>query len=376
MDTARMRVLLSRQGFDVTHAATAEGAYDLAVRQSLNLVIVTVELSGTSGLELVRRLRQNPATRALPILVLGTQNRPEDRVAIYEAGADDFIPKPFQSEELVYRVKGLIARAPQATSTKPQSLGRGRIITVFSSKGGTGKTTIAVNVAVTMRKRMNKRVILFDADFFFGDLNIHLNLPSVRTIIDVVRSGDEITSALIEPMLSTHGSGLRVLLSPQHPEDAELVTARHVMQILEVLSATYEYIIVDCHTSYDDRTLAVLEHSDYILMVATPELGAVENTVLFFDLANKLAIPPERIHLVLNRFNTNVGIEQKEIERTLRRPVEFRLPSGGRPVALSLNRGVPLILERPDHPLAQTIVKMAEDVFKAPVTAVEEQPRA
>lgn len=366
-----MRVLLTRQGFDVVHVTTAEAATEAALRQTLNLAIITAELPGTNGLELCRRLRQNPSTRALPILMIGTQNKPEDRVAIYEAGADDFIPKPYQSEELIYRVKGLIARTPLLAPPKPTQTARGRIITVFSSKGGTGKTTIAVNLAVSLRRRSNKRVVIFDADFFFGDLNVHLNLPSVRTVVDVVRAGDETTSQMLETVLSTHGSGVRVLLSPQRPEDAELVAAKHVISLMEVLSATYDYVIVDCHTSYDDRTIAVLEHSDYILLVATPELGAVENTVLFFDLADKLGIAQERIHLVLNRYNTNVGIEQKEIERTLRRPVEFRLPTGGRPVALSLNRGVPLVLDRPDHPLAQTVVKMAEDILKAP-SLVEE----
>ena len=166
-------------------------------------------------------------------------------------------------------------------------------------------------------------------------------------------------------MLSTHESGVRVLLSPQRPEDAEVITAHHVTQVLAALSTAYDYIIVDCHTSYDDRTLAVLEHSDYILLIATPELGAVENTVLFFDLADKLGIPADRVHLVLNRYNTNVGIEQKEIERTLRRPIDFRLPTGGRPVALSLNRGIPLVIDKPDHPLAQSLVKMGEEIAKA-----------
>src|SRR5207237_682953 len=108
--------------------------------------------------------------------------------------------------------------------------------------------------------------------------------------------------------------------------------------------------------------LAVLESAKYLLLVTAPELGAIENTALFFELAEKLGVPVERIHLVLNRYNTNVGIEQNQMERSLRHPIEFRVPTGGRPVALSVNRGVPLVIEKPDHPFSEHIIKIAEQI--------------
>ena len=97
-------------------------------------------------------------------------------------------------------------------------------------------------------------------------------------------------------------------------------------------------------------------------LVTAPELGAIENTALFFELAEKLQVPPERIHLLLNRYNTNVGIEQNQMERSLRHPIEFRVPTGGRPVALSVNRGVPLVVEKADHPFSEHIIKIAEQI--------------
>ena len=148
MDAARERVILNKQGFDVLNAGTAEAAYDMAIRQPLNMAVITIELPDMDGYTLCQRLRQNPATHTLPILLMGARGRPEDKIAAFESGADDYLTIPFQNEELVYRVKGLIARAPlQAATKSASSHGQGQTVAVFSSKGGVGKTTVAVNVA-------------------------------------------------------------------------------------------------------------------------------------------------------------------------------------------------------------------------------------
>jgi pilus assembly protein CpaE len=374
LEAARMRAMLVGEGYEVGQASMADEAYELALRQPPSLMVLGDELRGSDPYELCRRLRKNASTQPLPILMIGSGNRPEEKIRSVEAGADDFLAKPYKGEELVYRVKGLLARGPHSARAAGPTRG-GRVIAVFSAKGGTGKTTIAVNLAVCFRRRHNKRVVLFDSDFFFGDLNVHLNIPSVRTILDLVAAGGEFSAESMEKVLSTHSTGLRLLLSPQRPEDAELITVDHVHMALEILSSTYEYVIVDCHTSYDDRTVAVLESASYILLVAAPELGAIENTAMFFELAEKLEVPPERIHVVLNRFNTNVGIEEKQMEHSLRHPIEFRVPTGGRPVAMSVNRGVPLVLERADYPFSDHIIKIAEKIA-ADLRPVAIQPPA
>ena len=378
LELARTRAILAAEGFEVAQAAVAEDGYELAVRQPPAVMILSGELRGGDSNEFCRRLRQNPTTQPLQILMIGAGSRPEEKIRSIESGADDYLAKPYQGDVLIYRVKGLLARGPHRAQAASAS--GGRVIAVFSAKGGTGKTTIAVNLAICLRRRLNKRVALFDSDFFFGDLNVHLNIPSVRTILDLVAAGGQFSAESMEKVISTHSSGLRVLLSPQHPEDAELVTADHVHMALDVLSAEYEYVVVDCHTSYDDRSLAVLESANYILLVTAPELGAIENTALFFELAEKLGVPVERIHLLLNRFNTNVGIEQNQMERSLRHPIEFRVPTGGRPVALSVNRGVPLVLEKADHPFSEHLIKIAEQISaalppSAPAAATGPAPR-
>jgi pilus assembly protein CpaE len=378
LELARTRAILAAEGFEVGQASTAEDGLELALRQPPSLMILSAELRGTDPNEFCRRLRQNAVTQPLQILMIGAGNRPEAKIRSIESGADDYLPKPYQGDELIYRVKGLLARGPH--KARAASLSGGRVIAVFSAKGGTGKTTIAVNLAICLRRRQNKSVALFDSDFFFGDLNVHLNIPSVRTFLDLVMAGGHFSSESMGKVVSTHSSGLCVLLSPQRPEDAELVTAHHVHMALGVLASEYEYVVVDCHTSYDDRTLAVLESASYILLVMAPELGAIENTALFFELAEKLEVPAERIHLLLNRFNSDVGIEQSQMERSLRHLIEFRVPTGGHSVALSVNRGVPLVLEKADHPFSEHIIKIAEQIGSdlrppAPAAPVGPAPR-
>lgn len=326
------------------------------MRQPPHLVIADVVLPGMDGYTLCRRLRQTAITKAIPVLMLTSRGQIADKIAGFEAGADDYLTKPFQPQELAYRVKSIMARtaaldAPQATAARAN----GKIIALFGSKGGVGKTMIACNMAVALRRRTGKRIALFDADFCFGDANVHLNLPPVRSVLNLVNAIDDLDAKLIDQAMVAHPTGVRVLLSPFRPEEADLVKGEHVKKILDALVTLYDFIIVDCGANYDDRTLTALENADDIMLVVTPEIGPLKNAVLFLDVANKLGLSLDKVHVILNRANSNVGIEDKEIERTLRHPVAYRVISGGRALVLSVNRGVPLVIAKPDHPLAQQI---------------------
>jgi pilus assembly protein CpaE len=245
---------------------------------------------------------------------------------------------------------------------------------MFGSKGGVGKTTIATNLAVALRQHTRQRVALFDADLFFGDVGVHLNLPTVRTILDMIQSLDGADPEQAEQVLVPHPSGVRVLLSPFRPEEGELITPESIERILEFLRQHYDYIVVDCQPSYDDRMLRILESADEVLMVVTPEVGPLKNTSLFLDLAVRLGYSLDKINVALNRFNSNVGIGPEEIERTLQHEVAFRIISGGRPVVLSVNRGVPLVIEQPDHPFSVQIMRIADHYIQRALNGPSQAP--
>lgn len=357
-----LELVLRGAGYEVRRAASGEEALQQIYKNLPDALICDVLLPGIDGYTLCKRVRQHPLTKTLPILMLTAQGDISAKIAGFEAGANDYLAKPFEPQELVYRVKNILARTTIETPAAPVQ--RGKVITVFGAKGGVGKTTIAVSVALALRLRSRRRVVIVDADLTFGDVAVHLNIAPTRSIIDIVRSGDEIEQEMVKQVLLSHPSGLQALLAPPRPEEAELVSAEHMTRILDLLAVNADYVVVDCQTSYDDRTLSVFDRTDHVLLVITPEIGPLKNTSLFLGLANQLGIDPRAISIVLNRSNSGVGIGVNEIERVLRRKINFHVMSGGQPVVTAVNRGTPLILEQPKHPFVQQILYLADQMMK------------
>jgi pilus assembly protein CpaE len=361
-------LVLHQEGFQVLPAKTGEEALSLAMRRQPDLCILDVMMPGTDGYTVCRHLRTNESTRLMPILILTAQAEARDKLAGFEAGADDYLTKPFDPAELVLRVKALLARSQMSKISANKNVRRGKIWTVFGAKGGVGKTMTAVNLAIALAREPNTSIALVDADFSFGDLSAHLNLAPSRTILDLLPYLDELDEELLAKVMIRHESNVRVLLGPYRPQDAERVTPEALQHILQALIEYFDYVLVDCACSYDDRTLALLDNADLILMLLTPEIGPVKNASTFLELANELEISPSKIQLILNRANSEVGIAAAEIERALQKAIPMRLISGGRPVVMSVNRGVPMLLEQPQHPFSQQITRFANQL-KAPVLA-------
>lgn len=357
-----LEVMLRNAGYEVRRAASGEEALQQIYKAPPDALICDVLLPGIDGYTLCKRVRQHPLTKTLPILMLTAQGDISAKIAGFEAGANDYLAKPFEPPELVYRVKNLLARAASEAPSAP--LRRGKIIAVFGAKGGVGKTTMAVSLALAIRLRTRQRVIIVDADLTFGDIAVHLNIAPTRSIVDIVRSGDEIEREMVNQVLLPHPSGLQALLAPPRPEEAELVSPDHITRILDLLAVSADYVVVDCQTSYDDRTLSVFDRADHVLLVITPEIGPLKNTSLFLNLANQLGINSNAISIVLNRANSGVGIGVGEIERVLRRKINFHVISGGQPVVTSVNRGMPLILEQPKHPFVQQMLYIGDQLVK------------
>ncbi|MBI3538293.1 MAG: response regulator [Chloroflexi bacterium] len=359
-----LRLILSNEGYEVISSSNGQDAYEKAVRQIPDLAILDVMVPGMDGYALCRKLRENRDTRAVPIIMLTAHGDVADRIKGFEAGADDFLIKPFEPKELTYRVRNLLARAQTVPQAQGKGRPRGRIISIFGAKGGVGKTTIAVNLAIALKRKTNKRIVLIDADLSFGDIGVQLNLPIVRSVLDLANRAEDIDADLLEQVLVQHSSGIRVLLSPYNRERGELVTADHIRKILDVLSEQYDFVLVDNHSTYEERTLLALEHADVTLVVVTPEIGPLMNTSYFMEIAEKLGLDLNKVQVLLNRSNSNVGIEAIEIERSLHQRIDFRIQTGGIPVVQSVNKGNPIVLAQPNHPFSLQIAQIAETLLK------------
>ena len=363
--TKLLSMILAAEGHEVLPTKTTDEAFEKCVALRPHLIIIDDAASGSTA-ALCRKLRKKAATRHMGIFILSASTDVAEKIAAFEAGADEYLTKPFDSKELAYRARNLAARVRVPSEAESAPKPHGRVIAFFGTKGGVGKTTVAVNTALAFHRLSGGRVVIFDADFFFGDVGVHLNLPPTHSVMDLIEHIDEIDADFIDQVVLRHPSGLRVLLSPFSPEKADLITPEHVKELLGILAEQYDYVVVDCHATYDDRTLSILDRADEILLVVTPEVGPLKNTRMFLDIAEKLGLPLEKIHIVLNRANSNVGIELQEIERSFKHRVQFSIVSGGRPVVLSVNQGQPLLAGKLDHPVGQEIMRIADWIIKNP----------
>lgn len=356
----RIEWTFDAEGYEVIAASRGQFAYSKLRQKSVDLAIVDTDLPDMDGFDMCRRFRDEFPTRNIPILLLIDDNSTASKIRVFEAGADSYLVKPFHSDELFHTAKSLLARVKPATHGVASGHKKGRIIASFGCKAGVGNTTLTVNTAVALRKHTGKRVALVDADFYFGDIGIHLDLQTHNDVVDLVYNIDELDQALIQQVLTPHSSGVDVLLSPLHPEQAELITPDHVLQIIEHLAIFYDYVVIDCYTSYDGNTLTILERTDELMLVTTPEISPIRNGGNFLSLADQVGIDPYKIHLILNRSNSNVQIRAQEIENTLDRQIEFRVISSGEEVVSSLTRGTPLVLADSSHRFSQQIFRIVD----------------
>ena len=235
------------------------------------------------------------------------------------------------------------------------------LVTVFSAKGGCGKTTLSTNLAVALTEGGRNRVCLVDLDLSFGDVAIALQLFPAHTIADAVSLGDGLDSAAVESLLTPHNNipGLSTLVAPLDPGSNRGITADLVRQVLSILRDEYDYVVVDTPPAFDEQVLEALDQSDLIALIATLDIPALKNLKLTLETLEEINFPREKWAVVLNRSDSKVGLALNEVEKTLRVPISIQIPSS-RDVPAAINRGVPIIYDNPKHPVSVAIRQFAE----------------
>ncbi len=234
-----------------------------------------------------------------------------------------------------------------------------RVVTVFSAKGGCGKTTLATNLAAALADRGRRQVCLVDLDLAFGDVAIALQLFPAHTIADAIPLGDGVDASAVHALLTPHSPGLTTLVAPLEPGSAESVPATLVGHILDVLRGSFDYIVIDTPPAFDDQVLAAFDVSDVVALIATLDVPALKNLKLTLETLDLLNFPRERWRIVLNRADSKVGLAISEVEKTLRNPIAAQIPSS-RDVPAAINRGVPIMIDDPKHPVSNAIRAFGE----------------
>jgi len=355
-------------------AASGAQALEMAAKLLPDIVLMDINMPDMDGIAATELLAARVPTSA--VVMMSVQGEADYLRRSMLAGAREFLVKPFSSDELAAAIRQVHTREQEkmgrmavAAADRAPAAARepGRVVAVFSPKGGVGRTTIAVNTAVAAASEPGRDVVLVDGSFQFGDVGVLLNLnPKNKSIADVVPElevGNEPES--LDSFVITHSSGVKVLLAPPSPEMAELVTPAAIRRVLEILRARADLVVVDCSAAFSDSTLAILDTADVILTVLTLEITSIKNMRLFLGVAEQLGYPADKMELVLNRADSALGIRVADVEHSIGRKVDHTIVSDGRSVVYALNRGVPFFVSNREAQVSQDVLRLARALLGA-----------
>lgn len=281
------------------------------------------------------------------------------------AGFRDVLTAPVDQDELLATVGRVSASLPgvslpAAQRSRPMDDARGRMITVFSTKGGTGKSMLATNVAVSLARQESRPVVLVDADLQFGDVSVMLKLAPRHTVVDAVGALGKLDPPLLRSLLVEHErSGLLVLSAPLEPAFADQIDAKQLLEVVEMLRSMAAYVVIDTPSHFNDVVLGLIEESDDVLLVAGLDIPSIKNVRIGLQTLRLLNTPMHKIRLVLNRANSKVKLDTDEVERTLQVKAESRIPSDVS-VPQSVNKGEPIVLDAPRSGPAKAIEELVK----------------
>jgi pilus assembly protein CpaE len=284
-----------------------------------------------------------------------------------EADVADVLLLPQLTENVVFAIRKA-SHSGRRGGMDGRPRGKGRVMTVFAPKGGTGKTVMATNLSTAFAKHANKRTLLLDLDLQFGDAAIMLGIEPDKTIQDLVTAPGELDPEKLAGYTSRHSSGVDVLPAPIRPEDAELVTEAKLVRLLEVAKESYDVIVVDTSPFFHGPMLATLDQTDDLLLLCGLDVPTIKNVRLSLQTLQLLSFPPERVRLVLNRANSNVGMKKGEVEAALESKIRFEVPTD-RVVPLAVNRSNPAVLSDPKSDFGRAVREMSKALLPAQASA-------
>jgi pilus assembly protein CpaE len=371
-------------------AASGREAIEMASQLAPDVVLMDINMPDMDGIAATERL--SAEVPAAAVVMMSVQGEADYLRRSMLAGAREFLVKPFSSDELTSSIRQVYTREREkqsrvavqpaaAAAVTPALLAMGaerepgepgRVVAVFGPKGGVGRTTLAVNLAVAAATELGQKTCLVDASFQFGDVGVLLNLnPKNKSIAELIPELEQGEPESIDTFVINHSAGIRVLLAPPSPEMAELITPVIAKRMIDALRKDHDLIVVDCMSSFNDTTLAILDLADTVLTMLSLEITSIKNIRLFLEVADQLGYSSDKIRLVLNRADSSLGIRVADVEHSIGRRVDHTIVSDGRSVVYALNRGVPFFLSNREAQVSQDVLRLASAVVgtKEPVEA-------
>jgi len=353
--------LLAVSGFTVVgEAGYGIEAVSLANSTEPDVVVIAIEEPTIRALQTVEALAD-----LLPHSAIIGYSSVRDSQAMRKAmlaGVDDYILAPVKEQELIDSIYAILAqeerRRQRATGEAEEPVAAGSVITVFGAKGGIGKTTIATNLATALVHKTNQSVVLVDLDTRFGDVGILMDIPVERSIADMAVPEEDITREMVQECLYQHNSGVYILPAPIRPTDWRNVHAGHIERIVQVLTQTYDYVVLDTPGTFNDIVARALELASMVVLVATVDMASLKDTLLAIDMLRSWNFPQEKIKLVINATNEAQNVQPQEVKRMLGRDVFWSIPYD-RNISTATQLGMPVVLAKPQSRASESIVEMA-----------------
>ncbi|HLO28672.1 MAG TPA: response regulator [Anaerolineales bacterium] len=326
-----------------------------------DIIITDVMMPDINGYEVTRMLRREPEFAATPILVLTAQAGLQDKLKSFEAGADDHITKPFEAAELLARVTTLLRRMAAAQTSQREIEGdqRARMIAVHSLRGGTGASTLAVNLGVGLVSLWKKPTVLLDLTMTAGQVAMMLNMPLKRTWTDIAHYTDDLELELIMSIVGAHESGLSFIAAPTFPSEAETLRSETLGAALRLMKGQFEYIVADLPHDFSEPAIQALDAADVILMVATPDMSSIRAVVAAMDTYEKLGYKKEKIRLVLSAIFPRSSLSREKIESASGLTAIVTIPYVQDLFVDAINLGQPPIYHKPNESVSAVLEDFA-----------------
>ncbi len=329
-----------------------------------HIILVDDALEGTSPSTLVGQLgARQPGAAILALLDSGALGQAREAVL---AGARGFVIKPLQPDEFMATLRQVVGarQTPVPGTGAADETANGRIIVFCAPKGGTGRTTMAINVAVSLHQATRGPVVVVDADYAAPALDVALNLRGERTIADLLPRMSRLDKDLVSGVLTEHASGMQVLLAPPPAGLSRPISLPQVQQVLSWLKRMFPWVLVDLGLPLDETSFAFLDGADHIVMSVLPEMIGLRNTRLMLDQLHERGYPGDKIWLVLNRASLVGGVAVRDIEARLRVRINYTIPDDQPLATLTVNRGIPAVLSHRRSALARAYRGLASALVK------------
>ena len=355
----------------VGEAPNGDKAIKLAEDLQPDVILMDINMPVVDGITATETIHLKMPK--VSIIIVSVQGEQEYLKKAMKAGARDYLVKPFSGDELVNTIRDVtekegkrMEKVLEENQAQKNAEIKPKIHTVFSAKGGSGKTTIAANLATSLAIRHKKNTVIVDLALQFGDVPLIFNIAPKQTIADLVSEIQDMDLDLIENFLVEHESGVKILPPPKGPEEAEYVNADHIEKILKVLSKGYEYIIIDTPPNLSEEVLKAFDLSHQITLLTTLELTSIKTTKKTLNIMGGLGYPKEKVKLIINKGAGYYGLSDSDVENALDKEVYYYLPEDNKMVVKSINTGAPFVYEYPTSTISGKLLKLTDKLVPTP----------